>query len=274
MRCDCNAEDGETNPSKDENIGDITQLRSTDSIQLLQPEHRHPGITQQLHNVQPQPPNDTQQLPPDTAQLPPPDDEAQPPPPDTAQPPPPDAAQLHPPPLTLPSCTPPPHTPPAGAAQPEPLLSADQPLQQKAVVDGTGMDLSLPDLQLTSLIGSTTTVVTRVPTLTQVDTQVDSPTYNTYDQDRLVGKVLKLERHIETIMSRLEKKNMEVELMNTEINTAFNTITSLQQRISVLENQNTTTIMHNVPDSPSPQNLLLFGDSNLRRVLSSDLGVN
>ncbi|KAK3892699.1 hypothetical protein Pcinc_003491 [Petrolisthes cinctipes] len=105
-------------------------------------------------------------------------------------------------PLTLPSCPPP---PPAGAAQPEPLLSADRPLQQNADIDGTVMDLSLPDLQLTSLIGSTTTspssVVTRVPTLTQVDTQVGSPTYNTYDHDRLVGKVLKLERHIEIIVS-------------------------------------------------------------------------
>ncbi|KAK4324823.1 hypothetical protein Pmani_004564 [Petrolisthes manimaculis] len=152
---DGNTEDSETNPNKDENIGDITQLRFTDSIQLLQPEHRHPGIAQQLHNVQPKPPNDTQQLPPDTTQLPPPDDEARPPPPDAAQPPPPDAAQLPPPDaaqlpppdavqLPPPNAAQLPPSPPAGAAQPEPLLSADQPLQQNADVDGTVMDLSLP----------------------------------------------------------------------------------------------------------------------------------
>ncbi|KAK3888610.1 hypothetical protein Pcinc_007336 [Petrolisthes cinctipes] len=74
-------------------------------------------------------------------------------------------------------------------------------------------------------------------------------------------------------MMKLETKDLEIELMSTEIKAAYATIENLQKRISDLEQQtqkrsNQSTQAAN---PPYPASCLLLGDNNLRRVLRSDL---
>ncbi len=86
--------------------------------------------------------------------------------------------------------------------------------------------------------------------------------------DDLAVKVHKLTQDTATIISKIETKRLEVELLNTEVKTAYTTIESLQQRISVLERQNTFNSEQQlcVADPPPPVKYLLLGDTNLRRV--------
>ncbi len=77
-------------------------------------------------------------------------------------------------------------------------------------------------------------------------------------------------RKVERITTMLETKDMEIELLNTEMKTAYHTIQLLQQRVQDLEKRSGEMCTHHT--TPAPYNsCLLLGDTNLRAILSSDL---
>ena len=75
-------------------------------------------------------------------------------------------------------------------------------------------------------------------------------------------------------MKKLETKDLEIELLDTEMKAAYTTIETLQQRVSELEQQilKGNKQCNQVVSPPSSVNCLLLGDTNLQRVLRSDLG--
>ena len=84
-------------------------------------------------------------------------------------------------------------------------------------------------------------------------------------------KYSKWKKTLENIVSRLETKDLEIELLATEVKTAYATIELLQMRVNELELINKETFnSHSLP----PSNCLLLGDSNVQNVLRSDLGNN
>ena len=87
-------------------------------------------------------------------------------------------------------------------------------------------------------------------------------------------------RKIDTITAKLETKDMELELLNVEMKAAYHTIEVLQQRVTELEQHSCgargrhSAEVHPACPSPPPSppsSCLLLGDTNLRRVLRSDL---
>ncbi|KAK3852968.1 hypothetical protein Pcinc_040466 [Petrolisthes cinctipes] len=102
---------------------------------------------------------------------------------------------------------------------------------------------------------------------------VSASHYITKESEATQIDVQKLTKDIATIMMKLETKDLEIELMSTEIKAAYATIENLQKRVSDLEQQtqkrsNQSTQAAN---PPYPTSSLLLGDNNLRRVLRSDL---
>ncbi|KAK3883022.1 hypothetical protein Pcinc_012629 [Petrolisthes cinctipes] len=96
--------------------------------------------------------------------------------------------------------------------------------------------------------------------------------------DKTEIDVYKMALDIENIKAKLHTKDLEIDLLNTEVKTAFETITALQQRVDDLE-QKLCPNSREQPQAPNnnplpPHCLLLLGDINLRRVLRSDLGEN
>ena len=89
-------------------------------------------------------------------------------------------------------------------------------------------------------------------------------------------RLLELEKKNETINGKLEIKESEVELLNTEVKTAFSTIETLMKRISELENKNNGQEVQQrlTPDVAPPHKCLLLSDTNTQRVRSLDLGEN
>ena len=94
--------------------------------------------------------------------------------------------------------------------------------------------------------------------------------------DRKERRLLELEKNMETIFGKLEIKDSEIELLNTEVKTAYSTIEMLTKRISELENQNNGQAVQQMltSDVAPPHNCLLLSDTNTQRVRSSDLGEN
>ncbi|KAK4327258.1 hypothetical protein Pmani_002262 [Petrolisthes manimaculis] len=88
--------------------------------------------------------------------------------------------------------------------------------------------------------------------------------------------MLDIARKIESIISKLETKDMEIELLNTEVKTAYHTIELLQQRVTDLEQRCCGNDSHqpSVANSMSSNSCLLLGDNNLRPILLSDLHDN
>ncbi|KAK4289455.1 hypothetical protein Pmani_037572 [Petrolisthes manimaculis] len=84
-------------------------------------------------------------------------------------------------------------------------------------------------------------------------------------------------RDIKNIHDKLVLKDMEIELLNVEVKNAYQLIASLQQRVTALEHHNIITSegQRQVQAlTPPVSHCLLLGDSNLRRVRTSDLGDN
>ena len=79
------------------------------------------------------------------------------------------------------------------------------------------------------------------------------------------------------IIEKLHTKDLEIDVLNEEIKTAYTTISTLQQRVSELENKvNNDARPPSTRDEPvvsqqEEERYLLLGDTNLQRVLSSDL---
>ena len=86
----------------------------------------------------------------------------------------------------------------------------------------------------------------------------------------------KVTKDISTIMLKLETKDSEIELLNTEVKTAYSLIETLQQRICHLEMRERRDDKHEdgMATTPSPSQCLLLGDTNLKHVRRSDLGDN
>ncbi|KAK4329225.1 hypothetical protein Pmani_000452 [Petrolisthes manimaculis] len=92
----------------------------------------------------------------------------------------------------------------------------------------------------------------------------DTPTHedNTM-QDRI--NVLDIAKDIKMIKSKLATKDEEIELLNTEVNAAYQTIHQLQQRVTELEKQYGESSDHYIlaGGDTSPSGCLLLGDKNL-----------
>ena len=125
-------------------------------------------------------------------------------------------------------------------------------------------------------LGFTKIWVTKDELIDMLLQQNSQPTKEVQDQNEENGQVnvQKMARDIENIYSKLDTKNMEIELLNQEIKTAYETIEALKRQVNELEQRNNSS--RNGPQTqtgapPSPHCLLL-GDENLRRVSRSDLG--
>ena len=81
-------------------------------------------------------------------------------------------------------------------------------------------------------------------------------------------------KDIKTIMTKLETKDTEIELLNTEVKTAYSIIQLLQQRISDLEQEYKSRRHDAATHITTSSKCLLLGDTNTRRVFSSDLDHN
>ncbi|KAK4329204.1 hypothetical protein Pmani_000432 [Petrolisthes manimaculis] len=91
------------------------------------------------------------------------------------------------------------------------------------------------------------------------------------DED-IKSEMGKMKKNIEIILSKLETKDLEMELLETEVKTAYATIELLQKRVTELEQRDKKETIQ--PDSPSSTSCLMLGDSNLQQVLRSDLSKN
>ena len=96
--------------------------------------------------------------------------------------------------------------------------------------------------------------------------------------DKTQVDIYKMAIDIENIKSKLHTKDMEIELLNEEVRTAYETIKTLQHRVDDLEQQLSSTSRDHQPQlsstTPSSPHCLLLGDANLRQALRSDLGNN
>ena len=85
-------------------------------------------------------------------------------------------------------------------------------------------------------------------------------------------KTHKMEKNIEMILSKLEIKDLEMEVLSAEVKMAYATIELLQKRVSELEFQKRECNIKS--DSQPTTSCLLLGDSNNHHVLRSDLAKN
>ena len=84
---------------------------------------------------------------------------------------------------------------------------------------------------------------------------------------------------MEKINEKLDTKNMEIELLGTEVKTAYSVIGQLQKKISDLENKIANTQhahqQETTDSAPShPERILLLGDENLTQARVSDMHKN
>lgn len=88
--------------------------------------------------------------------------------------------------------------------------------------------------------------------------------------------MLDIVRKIESITSKLKTKDMEIELLNTEVKTAYITIDLLQQQVTDLEQRCCGSDNHQplAANSTLSNSCLLLEDTNLRPILLSDLHNN
>lgn len=88
--------------------------------------------------------------------------------------------------------------------------------------------------------------------------------------------LLYISREIKIIKSKLATKDLEIELLNTEVKTAYHTIEQLQERVVELEKHRCVNEDHRtLVESPAPPSTcLLLGDTNLSPILPSDLHQN
>lgn len=101
-----------------------------------------------------------------------------------------------------------------------------------------------------------------------------SPSTSDTSQEHNGLDIQEKERKNMIITSKLEIKYSEIDLLNTEIKTAYHTIQELQKRITELEQHCFMSgARHNATTSHSTlsNKCLLFGDTNLQNILSSDL---
>lgn len=96
------------------------------------------------------------------------------------------------------------------------------------------------------------------------------------NDQRRKESIEKVTQDISIIMRKLETKDNEIELLNTEIKTAYSLIETLQRRICHLETRARRDEQHEdgTATTSSPLQCLLLGDTNLKRVRRSDLGDN
>ena len=85
--------------------------------------------------------------------------------------------------------------------------------------------------------------------------------------------LLKINKHIQEIKSKLLMKDTKIDLLNTEVKTAYTIIHSLQQRINELELQKKIQDeqMEVTEHVATPPRCFLLRDTNTRRVHRSDL---
>lgn len=112
-----------------------------------------------------------------------------------------------------------------------------------------------------------------VATVEQFQDQDETST--TENRKRSVEETITiLVKKIETIMGKLQTKDMEIELLNEEVKIAYSKIGNPNQRISELEksvnNKRQSSANHNTTPSGEERSLLL-GDENLQRAAPSDL---
>lgn len=131
------------------------------------------------------------------------------------------------------------------------------------------------DVEQTPTLGSTQSPSTRsTGQLSADDTQPPSTSISSHDNgDRHELTLLKINKDIETIMSKLCTKEEEIDLLNTEVKTAYTIIQHLQERISELELQikKQDSQQEAIENVAAPLQCLLLGDTNTRRVQRSDL---
>ncbi len=110
-------------------------------------------------------------------------------------------------------------------------------------------------------------------------TQPSSPTteitHTPLHDDITEMNIQEITKSIKTLVSKLEIKDKEIDLLNTEMKTAYATIEVLQKRVTELEQRDSNEKHHASVVTPTPiTNSLLLGDSNLRHILCSDLDKN
>lgn len=106
-------------------------------------------------------------------------------------------------------------------------------------------------------------------------TRDDTPTQK--DSTELEGiDLLHVAREIKMIKSKLTTKDMEIELLNTEVRAAHHTIEQLQHRVSELEQHHCGSGDHNTSAGrpTTSDTCLLLGDTNLSSIFRSDLHHN
>ena len=81
-------------------------------------------------------------------------------------------------------------------------------------------------------------------------------------------------------MDKLEIKDLEIEVLNQEVKTAYNAIDALKKRVSDLEQTQNTSKTHQPPEVAAepvsnPREVsdrsLFLGDTNLQSILPSDI---
>lgn len=110
-----------------------------------------------------------------------------------------------------------------------------------------------------------------------VQTIASSDTTHENDEDHDWVDILEISRKIKIITSKLETKDLELDLLKTQIKTAYRTILQLQKRITELEQhygRNGAQHHASTLRSTLSNNCLLLGDTNLRKILRSDLQEN
>lgn len=125
---------------------------------------------------------------------------------------------------------------------------------------------------------SETSEATQQDTTTPDATQLSSPPTETMPtaihDDMAEMNTQEMTKCIKTIMSKLEVKDQEIDLLSTEMKAAYATIEVLQKRITELEQKDGDEECHASVVITQTASSLLLGDTNLRQVLCSDLEKN
>lgn len=97
----------------------------------------------------------------------------------------------------------------------------------------------------------------------------------TYTGPSLPIDIQKISIDIDNIKAQLHTKDLEIELLNEEVRTAYETIKSLQIRVTNLEQEHRSPPNMEQPETSSSisprKHTLLLGDENLRRVHRNDM---
>lgn len=103
-----------------------------------------------------------------------------------------------------------------------------------------------------------------------------SPACNSNNTCECKSEIKKIKQDVATIVNKLKTKDNEIELLNEEVKTAYTVIELLQQRISELEkeDQRGNNQQEKAPSPQIPSKCLLLGDTNLKRIVKSDLKEN